>query len=202
MDGIEGTGVRTKPVSAPSNAPVVVVYVDYGDPYAASIFRVHVTALGHHDQLRKVAHDAEPIQRGEAASGHSDLDEVERLFVFTNAAVVIGVLGDLVVPALHKSPGLGSIWHLFPKHERAGEISKQGVTLLGAKRAASSSEVDPWHSDAPFKLFVCINRETARYFPLACAGIGIGMSVAMFQTQEDSTHSKTMTKGDGSIKPP
>jgi hypothetical protein len=32
--------------------------------------------------------------------------------------------------------------------------------------------------------------------------IGIGMSVAIFQTSEDFTHSKTMTKGDGSTKPP
>src|SRR5215469_17731770 len=156
MDGIESTGVRTEPVSAPSNAPVITVYVDDGDPYTAGVFRVHVTAFGHHHQLREVAHDTEPIQRGETASGHSDLDEVERLFVFVNAAVVIRVLGDLVIPALHKAAGLGSIRHFFPKHERAGEISKQGVTLLGAKRAAASGEVDPWHSDAPFKLLVRI----------------------------------------------
>src|SRR5215469_10984139 len=156
MDGIEGTSVRTEPVSAPSDAPVVVVYVDDGDPYTVAVLRVHVTAFGHHDQLREIAHDAEPIQRVKAACGHSDLDEVERLFVFVNAAVVIGVLGDLVIPPLHKAAGLGSIRHFFPKHERAGEISKQGVTLLGAKRAAASGEVEPWHSDAPFKLLVRI----------------------------------------------
>src|SRR5215469_2819514 len=202
MDGIESTGVRAEPVSAPSNAPVVTVYVDDGDPYTARVFRVHVTAFGHHDQLREVAHDAEPIQRGEAASGHSDLDEVERLFVFVFAAVVIGVFGDLVVPALHKASGFGSIRHLFPKHERAGEISKQGVPLLDAKRAAASSEVDPWHSDAPSNCFFHINQGRARYFPLTCAEIGIGMSVAIFQTPEDFTHSKTMTNGDGSTKPP
>src|SRR5215469_5771255 len=168
MDGIESTGVRTEPVSAPSNAPVVTVYVNDGDPYTARVFRVHVTAFGHHDQLREVAHNTEPIQRGEAASGHSDLDEVERLFVFVNAAVVIGVLGDLVVPALHKAAGLGSIRHLFPKHERAGEISKQGVTFLGAKRAAAGSEVDPWHSDAPFKLLVRLNQGRALLASCLC----------------------------------
>ena len=84
-------------------------------PYTAGVFRVHVTAFGHHDQLREVAHDAEPIQRSEAPSGHSDLDEVERLFLFVNAAVVISVLGDLVVPALHKDAGLREYPAPFPK---------------------------------------------------------------------------------------
>src|SRR5215468_8371355 len=89
--------------------------------------------------------------------------------MFVNAAVVIGVLGDLVVPALHKAARLGSIRHLFPKHERAGEISEQGVTLLRAKCAAASSEVDPWHSVAPFKLFVRKKLPThaRRYIQLA-----------------------------------
>src|SRR5487761_1316215 len=83
-----------------------------------------------------------------ATGGQAYFDEVKRIFVVRSAAVVIGVFGDFINPALHLLPRLGSAWNLFPKHECIGKLRHYGVLNIFCERTASYCEINPGHCRA------------------------------------------------------
>src|ERR1700755_2296226 len=89
LNGVESARVRTEPICASTDPPVVTPNVDNRYPNSSCVFRDHVASFRHHDQPRKVAHDAESIKCRKPSGGHPDFDEIERLFVIVLSGVVV-----------------------------------------------------------------------------------------------------------------
>src|ERR1700730_2919882 len=91
----------------------------------------------------------------------ADFEKVEWLVVIRAARIVVGVLGHLVDPALHKLPGGRRIRHLLPPHEDLGQLRHHGVLGRFRKCTTTKRQINPWHSDLR-KLRVAIARRNGQ----------------------------------------